>query len=50
MSDASPDRIASNIVTDVGFLGAGVIFKSDNRLMELPLLLLSGQLLLLEWE
>src|SRR5689334_942365 len=31
MSDASPDRIASNIVTGIGFLGAGVIFKSDNR-------------------
>ena len=27
----SPDRIASNIVTGIGFLGAGVIFKSDNR-------------------
>jgi putative Mg2+ transporter-C (MgtC) family protein len=31
MSTASPDRIASNIVTGIGFLGAGVIFKSDNR-------------------
>src|SRR5215208_8052833 len=31
MSDASPDRIASNIVTGIGFLGAGVIFKSENR-------------------
>lgn len=31
MSDVSPDRIASNIVTGIGFLGAGVIFKSDNR-------------------
>lgn len=31
-SDASPDRIASNIVTGIGFLGAGVIFKSDNRI------------------
>lgn len=30
-SEASPDRIASNIVTGIGFLGAGVIFKSDNR-------------------
>lgn len=30
--DASPDRIASNIVTGIGFLGAGVIFQSDNRL------------------
>jgi putative Mg2+ transporter-C (MgtC) family protein len=24
---ASPDRVASNIVTGVGFVGAGVIFK-----------------------
>jgi putative Mg2+ transporter-C (MgtC) family protein len=31
MSDISPDRIASNIVTGIGFLGAGVIFKNDNR-------------------
>src|SRR6188768_553135 len=31
MSDISPDRIASNIVTGIGFLGAGVIFQSDNR-------------------
>lgn len=31
MSDVSPDRIASNIVTGIGFLGAGVIFKSDSR-------------------
>jgi putative Mg2+ transporter-C (MgtC) family protein len=31
VSEASPDRIASNIVTGIGFLGAGVIFKSDNR-------------------
>lgn len=31
-SDSSPDRIASNIVTGIGFLGAGVIFKSDNRI------------------
>jgi len=31
MSDTSPDRIASNIVTGIGFLGAGVIFKSENR-------------------
>ena len=26
----NPDRIASNIVTGVGFLGAGVIFKGDS--------------------
>src|SRR5690349_13232823 len=32
ISGASPDRIASNIVTGIGFLGAGVIFKSDNRI------------------
>ena len=25
------DRVASNIVTGIGFLGAGVIFRSDNR-------------------
>ena len=31
MTDNSPDRIASNIVTGIGFLGAGVIFKDDNR-------------------
>ena len=28
----NPDRIASNIVTGIGFLGAGVIFKGDNRI------------------
>lgn len=27
----SPDRIASNVVTGIGFLGAGVIFKMDDR-------------------
>lgn len=27
ISDISPDRIASNIVTGIGFIGAGVIFK-----------------------
>ena len=32
MSDASPDRIASNVVTGIGFLGAGVIFKTQNRM------------------
>ena len=26
------DRIASNIVTGIGFLGAGVIFKEENRI------------------
>ena len=28
---ANPDRIASNIVTGIGFLGAGVIFRGDNQ-------------------
>lgn len=27
----SPDRIASNIVTGIGFLGAGVIFRGETR-------------------
>ena len=27
--DSSPDRIASNIVVGIGFLGAGVIFRSE---------------------
>ena len=27
---STPDRIASNIVTGIGFLGAGVIFKNEN--------------------
>ena len=27
----SPDRIAANVVVGIGFLGAGVIFKTDNR-------------------
>lgn len=31
ITDGTPDRIASNIVTGIGFLGAGVIFKEDNR-------------------
>ena len=30
--DLSRDRIASNIVTGIGFIGGGVIFKSDNRI------------------
>ncbi|MBP7555401.1 MAG: MgtC/SapB family protein [Chitinophagaceae bacterium] len=29
---ASPDRIASNIVTGIGFLGAGVIFRGENQI------------------
>jgi putative Mg2+ transporter-C (MgtC) family protein len=32
ISGSSSDRIASNIVTGIGFLGAGVIFRSDNRI------------------
>ena len=28
---SSPDRIASNVVVGIGFVGAGVIFKGDNR-------------------
>lgn len=28
---ANGDRIATNIITGIGFLGAGVIFKDDNR-------------------
>ena len=31
ITEGTPDRIASNIVTGIGFLGAGVIFKEDNR-------------------
>lgn len=27
----NPDRIAANIVTGIGFLGAGVIFRGENR-------------------
>lgn len=30
-SSGNPDRIASNIVTGIGFLGAGVIFRGDNQ-------------------
>jgi len=32
LSRSSDDRIASNIVTGIGFLGAGVIFRSQNRI------------------
>lgn len=31
IANTTPDRIASNIVTGIGFLGAGVIFRDDNR-------------------
>ena len=27
----NPDRIAANIITGIGFIGAGVIFKEENR-------------------
>jgi putative Mg2+ transporter-C (MgtC) family protein len=27
----NPDRIASNVVTGIGFLGAGIIFRDNNR-------------------
>ena len=29
--EGNPDRIASNIVTGIGFLGAGVIFRGENH-------------------
>jgi putative Mg2+ transporter-C (MgtC) family protein len=32
ISGSTNDRIASNIVTGIGFLGAGVIYKDDNRI------------------
>ncbi|MGB8190885.1 MAG: MgtC/SapB family protein [Chitinophagaceae bacterium] len=32
LANNTPDRIASNIVTGIGFVGAGVIFKDDNRM------------------
>jgi putative Mg2+ transporter-C (MgtC) family protein len=31
ISGSTNDRIASNIVTGIGFIGAGVIFQSENR-------------------
>ena len=31
ISGSTNDRVASNIVTGIGFLGAGVIFQSENR-------------------
>ncbi len=27
----NPDRIAANIITGIGFIGAGVVFKADNN-------------------
>ena len=35
IADRTPDRIASNIVTGIGFLGAGVIFKENTRVQGL---------------
>lgn len=32
LANNTPDRIASNIVTGIGFVGAGVIFREDNRM------------------
>lgn len=32
ITGGTSDRIASNIVTGIGFLGAGVIYKSENRI------------------
>lgn len=32
MGETNDDRIAANILTGLGFLGAGVIFKDDNRI------------------
>ena len=32
ISGSTNDRIASNIVTGIGFIGAGVIWKNDNRI------------------
>jgi len=31
LGGGNPDRIAANIITGIGFLGAGVIFKEENR-------------------
>ncbi|MBK8473101.1 MAG: MgtC/SapB family protein [Sphingobacteriales bacterium] len=31
IGNSSPDRIAANVVTGIGFLGAGSIFKEENR-------------------
>src|SRR3954464_9304347 len=29
---AHPDRLAANIITGIGFLGAGAIFKDENKI------------------
>ncbi len=31
LGGANPDRVAANIITGIGFIGAGVIFKEENR-------------------
>ncbi len=30
---SNPDRVAANIITGIGFIGAGVIFKEENRVI-----------------
>lgn len=35
ISTNTPDRIASNIITGIGFIGAGVIFKTGNNVVGL---------------
>lgn len=32
IGQSNPDRIAANIITGIGFLGAGVIFKDENKI------------------
>lgn len=32
INSQSPDRIAANVVTGIGFLGAGVIFRADKKI------------------
>lgn len=32
MGPENPDRLAANIITGIGFLGAGVIFKDENKI------------------
>lgn len=39
----NPDRLAANIITGIGFLGAGVIFKDDNKVAGITRLQLFGQ-------
>ena len=42
----SPDRIAANIITGIGFVGAGVILKKKTEYPDLQLLLRYGYALL----